>query len=589
MKKLISVALVLCMVLALVPAMAFAAAAPAGAIAMVGEDNYFTDLQAAINAAAAPDAKTNRVDMISDATDIALVISGNVVLQMNGHKLEGKAGVLSVAAPPVTINTGATLTIQGPGKIHAHNSADTSAALGNAGTLILDKSIEIQGAIVNTGSLTVHNASVTGCVVNSGSVTVNGGDFHEDSAKDALFTGEGKVTINGGSFWGNLDVANDSCPGLTVNGGAFTDRHVIKHTTAPVAGVYGLGYTADVNGYELYWVGAASITGYANYYKNLGKKGVTVDFLIGDVKVDGMPTYNDGWLYWDAWDSYYDDDEEKQLEYYIDVNKSTADGAEFACDGRGLVNSRSDLNVVAEKFAVKSTVGGNGDPIANSVLNQNSKYVKSVTSYTTGVNKNEVFVTIEISADLKHLTEFKVPEGFSKYGNYNGTHQWVPITLKFVDLNGFAQTAGTDVEAEKNWTTAFGYYTNGDSNFHIWVGLDHYIQGDNSSLDFVDLRYDNLGHGHALIYRCTIVVKDVNVDVPENSEPDDTTGAAPIPSGSGSATPSATTAPAGTGAGDGPARTGDNSTVMLWATLLIASAAGVAICVVDEAKKRSHK
>lgn len=573
MKKLVSVALVLCMVLALIPAMAFAASSPK---AMVGETPYNT-IQDAIDAASAPGAPSNRVDIVDDVAECTAVIKSDIVIQLNGHTVSGKVGSYS-DLPFNIVSPTATLTLQGPGTVKSTANGDQDkAVLVNTGKLVIGKGVQIYGVIVNTGDVTKNDANLNGYFDNKGTVTVNDGIINVPSGHSA-FENTGKVTVNCGRVYGTLDT-RESCAGMTVNGGAFNDVHAVKHTGAPVAGVRdgtipGIPFDVLFNPYIEYWVGTQAMVIYANAYNAQGYNG-EVDFLVGDAKVDGMPTLRDGWKYKDMWDGYYNDAEQKYVRNYLDVDK---DGTkEYPLTGRGLVNSRSDLNITASKHNVATS----NNVIADSVMSKNAQYVQSVEAICTGVNKNEVFYNIVITADLDKLTDFKVPEGFSGWGNKNGSHKWVPITLEFTNLNGEKVDAASSISCRDAWNTAFAYQTTADGHFHLWIGVDHVLLGSNSSWDFADLRYGD----HGLIYRCTIVVQDKDGNVPKNSEPDDTTGAAAIPSGSGNAG----SKPAGTGNGEGPAKTGDNSTVMLWATLLVASAAGVAICVVDEAKKRSRK
>ena len=315
---------------------------------------------------------------------------------------------------------------------------------------------------------------------------------------------------------------------------------------------------------------------------NVGKGGV-VDFLVGDVKLDGMPTTKQGFYYSDSWKSHYDGYGDKDLtgaEYPENQSWKIGEaGNEFTACGRGLVNGRSDFNVVASALtkdaieAIKYT-----DRHAYDDYRTNLDAVQSVKAQYKGVNANEVFYDIYVDVDLSAVKSF-VPQLTNNtvlYGNYNNSHAWVPIKITFTGLNGEDVTG--DGVADKTWVTSFATTNIVSGGKVLMIGVDHNALEDNPSFDYVD---KNTG----IIYRCTVIVNNVKGDSYVPSEPDDPSNATQKPGTAASATGSQT----GTGAGDGPARTGDNSTVMLWATLLVASAAGVAICVVDEAKKRSRK
>lgn len=582
MKKLISVMLVLCMVMALVPAMAFAA----GTVCFI-ENTQYDNLEDALAVA-----NGKVVHLTGNVSGEYVIDEGmSVELHLDGWTITGS----------IEIEKGATLKIEGPGTVIGVTGAANEVIIENKGTLAVNNESVYQGTIENYGKMT-SAAEVYGSIVNKAkkgnttsltitdgkyhneyvplivvekdcTVTVNGGTF--TSSSQYLFVNEGTVEVNHGYFSGTLHEHNvDVAP--KVNGGVFTDVDAVRHTSSPVAGYY-QGTPAAGNKYSEYWISASDMKGratyLATYYPTLDH---TVDFLIGDVKLDGMPHQDDGFKFWyqDAWKSFTDGFGDKVGGWGKLVGKDQY--------GRGLVNGYSDFNVVA-KALTKADIASiqNTSNAAYSVLRTNMGAVKSVKAVYTGVNGNEVHYDIYVDVDLSKLMSFVAdPATATGYniGNYNNAHAWVPIAIGFRDINGL--NCNTDAVDNDKWVYTWGLKGASVSGYNVlMVGADHNDLGNNSSFDFLDKQT-------GLIYRCTVVVNNTKVDSYQPSQPDDPSSATQKP---GTAAPSATGSQSGTGAGDGPARTGDNSTVMLWATLLVASAAGVAICVVDEAKKRSRK
>lgn len=560
MKKFVSVMLVLCMVLALVPAMAFAAG---NTVATVGEQP-FDDIQKAVDAAVAGTYGTNRVDVVADIPACTIQVSGKIVIQLNGHTLTAKSGTYG-KLPVNIIGAAAELTIQGPGKITAQQYS-TEPVIANGGKLTLEQEVVIFGVIVNDGTVNVTKATVAGTFDNTGVVNVSDGTFTKNPSY--YFFNGGEVNISGGKFTGKLHDHGKDTVKLTITGGTFDDPDVINHTTEPVAGwAAALVITKDSHGnmtnpmtpdFTEFWVGKATMEANAK-----AKKAGNVVFLYGDVSLSGVPV------------NYGSD---PYPIYYFDAWKSWHPGPTSpAYTGRGLVNGLSDFNVTVAKAKIDTTA----DQLAVGVLQNNADAVTKVEAVYTGTLNNEVFVDINIYADMNMIQTTKIPEKLANFGNYGQTHKWIPLSIGFVDLN--YTSCFSDAGARDNWFSIFKYggLVKDSNHYFTWVGLDHLQLGDNATLDFCD--YET-----GLVYRCTLKLNPVTVDNKPVYEPDDKENAETYP-GEGKPGNASSTKPAGTGEGDGPAKTGDNSTVMLWATLLVASAAGVAICVVDEAKKRSRK
>lgn len=575
MKKLISVALVLCMVLALIPAMAFAAVSTNPYI----DGTEYDTIQEAVNAG-----NGKIIHLKTNMGGFTVKAGVSTTVHLDGYTITGT----------IKVDPGATLKLE---------AGYVNGTIVNNGTLDLNSQVEVTGTVENygtmtsagtvngtiyckadtvyntTSSLTISNGEYDGTgyayaveVEKGCTATVNGGNFIAGSS--GIFKNSGTLELNHGYFSGTLHThGTDVAP--KVNGGVYTDKDAVGHTSAPVAGYY-QGKPVAGNKYSEYWISASDMKARAVYiatnYSNVDR---TVDFLIGDVKLDGMPHQDDGFLFWyqDAWKSFTDGYGDK-----VGGWGNLEGRAEY---GRGLVNGYSDFNVVA-KALTKADIAAiqNTSNAAYSVIRTNMGAVKSVKAVYTGVNGNEVHYDIYVDVDLSKLMSFVAdPTTATGYniGNYNNAHAWVPIAIGFRDINNL--NCNTDAVDNDKWVYTWGLKGASVSGYNVlMVGADHNDLGNNSSFDFLD-------KDSGLIYRCTVVVNNTKVDSYQPSQPDDPSSATQKPGTAASATGSQT----GTGAGDGPARTGDNSTVMLWATLLVASAAGVAICVVDEAKKRSRK
>ncbi len=588
MKKLISVMLVLCMVLALVPAMAFAADGDGVAKAQV-DNKYFDSIEDAI-AYAGVDGHSSRIDLVADDEDpgTELVIDKNIQIQLNGH----------VLYRAFIIESKATVDFYGPGTL-GNGLSWSATTVYNHGTVNFIGG-EYWAVMKNFGTMTFSDGEVglvcEGSVQNNpdgkhanATVTVNGGSFILNGAS-YLFLNYGSVTLNGGLFSGKLHKADTGAADVApvVNGGVYTDADVLRHRSGstPVAGIHN-GTNSDGTLYDCFMVGGPWIKAYVTSVagSNVDKSGnvldhYAVDFLLGDVKLDDMPGTSAGIYYYDAWKGAYTAWGDKVFNPAADPRL-----AGMTLDGRGLVNGLSDFTIVAKKVDGIFSASTVGEQVAADLLVYNQKCVKSVSAAHDRTNANEVWFTVTVTVDTDLLTPFSNP--YAKYGNLIGPHKWIPIAIGFKGLNndGVVSDLMAGITSWNMITTgSLATIKDGTTYIGLWVSGDHNDIGGNAGFEFVDTDTN-------ILYHVDVVVKNENAGINAPSEPDDKDNAETYP-GDGKDKPAAsgsTTAPSGTGAGDGPAKTGDNSTVMLWATLMVASAAGVAICIVDEAKKRSHK
>lgn len=130
--------------------------------------------------------------------DVTLEVNGTVILNLGGHIIDRKLFSVSPIAEPVVkgqvirINSGANLTINGPGTIKGgYNKAENSTENGDNND---------GGGIYNKGTLVINNVVVTDnkCVkydINSIERTARGGGVYNGSGSSFTMTG-GKITCN---------------------------------------------------------------------------------------------------------------------------------------------------------------------------------------------------------------------------------------------------------------------------------------------------------------------------------------------------------------------------------------------------------
>lgn len=130
-------------------------------------------------------------------TDLALQVTGNITLNMNGYTIDRHLEDTIVYGQVIRVNGGASLTINGPGTITGGYSWPGTGTIPSQDTYY-DK--RDGGGIHNMGTLVMNNVTVESnkCekeAEGSGSYSARGG---------GIYTGENSsFTMNGGSLYGN--------------------------------------------------------------------------------------------------------------------------------------------------------------------------------------------------------------------------------------------------------------------------------------------------------------------------------------------------------------------------------------------------
>ena len=211
-KRIFSIVLSLCMVLMLCPVTAFATNADS------------TELQNLLNAG-------DPVTLKKDYTiDTMLEVNKTVTLDLNGHviKMTGDYGV-------IRINKYVSLTLEDSDSTATHTGGNASLPAG--GVITGGKAGQYVGSdghgggVLNTGTFTMNGGTITGCsaksngggVYNTGSFTMNGGTITGCSAESY-----GGGVHNTGSFTMNGGAITD-CSAKSNGGGVYNET--IKATT----------------------------------------------------------------------------------------------------------------------------------------------------------------------------------------------------------------------------------------------------------------------------------------------------------------------------------------------------------------------
>ena len=171
-------------------------------------DEYFMDLQSAIDAAENGDTITMLSDVtISETIDIPA--GKSIVLDMDGHAITPDAGFTG----RMLVNDG-TLTITGDGII------DASA-----------KNEKLNGPIDNHGTLTIESGTFIGNLESNsaliwnragGNATFNGGEYYGSGTAIATESGS-NTTINGGTYTSPWYPAFENRGEALITGGEFTN------------------------------------------------------------------------------------------------------------------------------------------------------------------------------------------------------------------------------------------------------------------------------------------------------------------------------------------------------------------------------
>lgn len=154
-------------------------------------DGVFGPGHATLDGTTNPPTITINNDVVVDET-IVVKAGVDVVIDLGGNTITGKPGV----SPVIIIESGADVTIKGPGSVNGVDGENKPGGTGGNG----GDGIQVDG------SLTVDDgADINGGAGGSGDVGGNGGD---------AITGSGNITINGGSATGG-----DGGSGAGGNGG----------------------------------------------------------------------------------------------------------------------------------------------------------------------------------------------------------------------------------------------------------------------------------------------------------------------------------------------------------------------------------
>lgn len=142
-------------------------------------DGVFGPGHATLDGTTNPPTITINNDVVVDET-IVVKAGVDVVIDLGGNTITGKPGV----SPVIIIESGADVTIKGPGSVNGVDGENKPGGTGGNG----GDGIQVDG------SLTVDDgADINGGAGGSGDVGGNGGD---------AITGSGNITINGGSATG---------------------------------------------------------------------------------------------------------------------------------------------------------------------------------------------------------------------------------------------------------------------------------------------------------------------------------------------------------------------------------------------------
>ena len=221
-KRLFSIVLSLCMVLALMPQMVFA------------EEGTATELQNMLN-------KGDTVTLNKDYTITSTIeVNNTVTLDLNGHVIT-MTGIGSV----IKVNSGGNLTLQDSDSTAEHD--DTTLPAGGVITNYYPGA-EGRGVLLDGGSFTMNGGTIYNCrsgngggvcVQNNGSFEMTGGAIYDCVAADGggVAVGGGSFTMNGGSIFDCNAYQNGSAAGVgidsivnanggTINGTVFSEGQI---------------------------------------------------------------------------------------------------------------------------------------------------------------------------------------------------------------------------------------------------------------------------------------------------------------------------------------------------------------------------
>lgn len=220
--KILSLVLALVMVLSLLPATAFAAAADS----TVAEVGTLDQLKNAIT-----QGEKNTIKLTADITGVNETININrgLTLDLNGKNISGAVtpttGVITVTAGDVTIkgpgtikNTGTTTTYK-PGLWDVYNGSIVAVSASNKAVLTLDGGVVLESASpstdINTGILYADNATLN---VKNATINVNNATYRPISSKAIPAS---TIIVSGGEFKG-FNITLDPVSNSTMLDGRFS-------------------------------------------------------------------------------------------------------------------------------------------------------------------------------------------------------------------------------------------------------------------------------------------------------------------------------------------------------------------------------
>ena len=227
-KRLFSIVLSLCMVLALMPQMVFA------------EEGTATELQNMLN-------KGDTVTLNKDYTITSTIeVNNTVTLDLNGHVIT-MTGIGSV----IKVNSGGNLTLQDSDSTAEHD--DTTLPAGGVITNYYPGA-EGRGVLLDGGSFTMNGGTIYNCrsgngggvcVQNNGSFEMTGGAiskcFSGASGGGGVYVNNGSFTMTGGAIYdcvaaygGGVAVGGGS---FTMNGGSIFDCNAYQNGSAAGVGI----------------------------------------------------------------------------------------------------------------------------------------------------------------------------------------------------------------------------------------------------------------------------------------------------------------------------------------------------------------
>ena len=236
-RRLLSILLTLCMVLALMPQMVFA------------EEGTATELQNMLN-------KGDTVTLNKDYTITSTIeVNNTVTLDLNGHVIT-MTGIGSV----IKVNSGGNLTLQDSDSTAEHD--DTTLPAGGVITNYYPGA-EGRGVLLDGGSFTMNGGTIYNCrsgngggvcVQNNGSFEMTGGAIYDCVAAygGGVAVGGGSFTMNGGSIFDCNAYQNGSAAGVGIDSIVNANGGTIKGTVFSDGQIQN---TADSGGCTVFYGG----------------------------------------------------------------------------------------------------------------------------------------------------------------------------------------------------------------------------------------------------------------------------------------------------------------------------------------------